>query len=208
MLDGRLTGVRILAFSDLHRDLDQAASLVERSSDADVVIAAGDFASVHEGLEETIEALRPIEVPTVLVPGNNETEDALRAACEGWDSATVLHGEGAQIDGASFFGLGAGIPITPWDWSFDLDEDEAAERLAGLPEDAVLVVHSPPQGHCDESSAGDHLGSRAILDAIEAKRPQLAACGHIHESWGAESAIGPTRVLNLGPSGTAIELGS
>jgi uncharacterized protein len=208
MLDGRLTGVRILAFSDLHRDLDQAASLVERSSDADVVIAAGDFASVHEGLEETIEALRPIEVPTVLVPGNNETEDALRAACEGWDSATVLHGEGAQIDGASFFGLGAGIPITPWDWSFDLDEDEAAERLAGLPEDAVLVVHSPPQGHCDESSAGDHLGSRAILDAIEAKRPQLAVCGHIHESWGAESAIGPTRVLNLGPSGTAIELGS
>jgi len=33
-------------------------------------------------------------------------------------------------------------------------------------------------------------------------------CGHIHESWGAESEIGPTRVINLGPSGTPIELGS
>jgi Icc-related predicted phosphoesterase len=200
--------VKILAFSDLHRDLNQAAELVDRSSEADVVIAAGDFASVHEGLGEAIDALAPIGVPTVLVPGNNETEDALRAACEGWDAATVLHGEGTEIDGTPFFGLGAGIPITPWDWSFDLDENEAAEKLAGCPEDAVLVIHSPPKGHCDQSSAGDHLGSQAILEAIEAKRPRLAVCGHIHESWGAESEIGPTRVINLGPSGTAIELGS
>ena len=170
------------------------------------MIAAGDFASVHEGLEETINALRPISVPIVLVPGNNETADALRAACDDWDAATVLHGESTEIDGTKFFGLGAGIPITPWDWSFDLDEDEAAERLADCPEGAVLVVHSPPKGHCDESSAGDHLGSQAILDAIEAKRPPLAVCGHIHESWGAESEIGPTRVINLGPSGTSIEL--
>jgi Icc-related predicted phosphoesterase len=200
--------VKVLAFSDLHRDLDQAARLAERSSEADVVIAAGDFASVHEGLEETIGALRPIGVPTVLVPGNNETEDALRAACDGWEAATVLHGEGTEIDGTRFFGVGAGIPITPWDWSFDLDEEQAAERLAACPEGAVLVVHSPPKGHCDQSSGGDHLGSEAILEAIEAKRPPLAVCGHIHESWGAESEIGPTRVLNLGPSGTAIEFGS
>jgi uncharacterized protein len=200
--------VKILAFSDLHRDLNQAGELVDRSSEADVVIAAGDFASVHEGLDEAIDALKPISVPTVLVPGNNETEDALRAACEGWDTATVLHGGGTEIDGMQFYGLGAGVPITPWDWSFDLDEGEAAEKLAACPEDAVLVVHSPPKGHCDQSSAGDHLGSQAILDAIEAKRPQLAVCGHIHESWGAESEIGPTRVMNLGPSGTAIELGS
>jgi Icc-related predicted phosphoesterase len=200
--------VRILAFSDLHRDLSQAAELVERSSDADVVIAAGDFASVHEGLEEAIDALKPITIPTVLVPGNNETEDALRSACEGWEAATVLHGQGTEIDGTSFYGLGAGIPITPWDWSFDLDEDEAAGKLADCPEGGVLVVHSPPKGHCDQSSSGDHLGSQAILEAIEAKQPKLAVCGHIHESWGAESEIGPTRVMNLGPSGTAIELGS
>jgi Icc-related predicted phosphoesterase len=200
--------VKLLAFSDLHRDLDQAGRLVERSSDADVVIAAGDFASIHKGLDETIGALSAITVPTVLVPGNNETEDALRSACEGWDAAVVLHGQGTEIDGTQFFGLGAGVPITPWDWSFDLDEEQAGERLADCPEGAVLVVHSPPKGHCDQSSAGDHLGSEAILEAIEAKRPQVAVCGHIHESWGAESEIGPTRVMNLGPSGTALELPS
>jgi Icc-related predicted phosphoesterase len=199
--------VKLLAFSDLHRDTEQAARLVERSSEAEVVIAAGDFASVHEGLEETIDTLKPISVPTIVVPGNNETEDALRAACEGWEGATVLHGQGTEIDGTQFYGLGAGVPITPWDWSFDLDDEQAAERLAGCPEGAVLVVHSPPKGHCDTSSAGDHLGSRAILEAIEAKRPPLAVCGHIHEAWGAEDEIGPTKIINLGPSGRLIDLG-
>jgi Icc-related predicted phosphoesterase len=171
-----------------------------------VVIGAGDFASIHEGLEETIEALSGISAPTILVPGNNETEDALRSAAESWESATVLHGQGTEIDGTEFFGLGAGVPITPWDWSFDLDDEQAAERLAGCPEGAVLVVHSPPKGHCDQSSAGDHLGSQAILEAIEAKRPPLAVCGHIHESWGAESDVGPTKVVNLGPSGHLLEV--
>ena len=90
--------MRILAFSDLHCDLDQAARLVELSADADVVIGAGDFASVHRGLEETIGALAGIDAPTVLVPGNNETEDALREAVAGWEAAQVLHGAATTID--------------------------------------------------------------------------------------------------------------
>jgi uncharacterized protein len=198
--------VRILAFSDLHRDLAQGAQLVEMSAEADVVIGAGDFASMHEGLEETIAALAGIETPTVLVPGNNETVDALRQAASGWSAATVLHGEGTTIDGVEFFGLGAGIPITPWDWSFDLDDEKATEMLAGCPDGAVLVLHSPPKDHCDSAGDGGNFGSPALLRAIEEKPPRLAVCGHIHESWGCESQIGPTPVRNLGPKGTWIEV--
>lgn len=198
--------MRILAFSDLHRDLGAAAAIVERSSEFDVVIAAGDFANQHSGLEESIDALKGIETPTVLVPGNNETEAALRTACAGWEAATVLHGESAEIAGVELFGLGAGIPTTPWDWSFDLTEDEAGARLAACPEGAVLVVHSPPRGHCDQSSAGDHLGSAAIAAAIADKRPPLAVCGHIHEAWGERSQLGPTEIANLGPGGAEFEL--
>jgi Icc-related predicted phosphoesterase len=198
--------VKILAFSDLHRDLEQGAKLVEMSAEADVVIGAGDFASVHEGLEETIAALAGIETPTVLVPGNNETVDALRGAAAGWSAATVLHGEGTTIDGTEFFGLGAGVPVTPWDWSFDLDDEAATGMLAACPEGAVLVLHSPPRGHCDSAGDGSHFGSPALLRAIEEKRPRLAVCGHIHESWGCESEIGPTPVRNLGPTGTWLEL--
>jgi Icc-related predicted phosphoesterase len=198
--------VKLLAFSDLHRDLDQAATLVEMSANADAVIGAGDFASVHEGLEETIGALAAIGAPTVLVPGNNETEEALREASAGWDAATVLHGGGTTIGGVEFFGLGAGVPTTPWDWSFDLDDDAAAAMLAPCPQNAVLVLHSPPKGHCDSNGSGMHFGSPALLRAIEEKRPRVAVCGHIHESWGCESRVGETPVRNLGPSGAWIEI--
>jgi Icc-related predicted phosphoesterase len=144
-----------------------------------------------------------IETPTVLVPGNNETEEALREACAGWRAARVLHGDGTEIDGVPFFGLGGGVPVTPWPWSFDLTEEEAAERLGACPPGAVLVVHSPPKGHVD----GDrHLGSAAILRAIEDKQPRLAVCGHIHEAAGEQATIGATRVLNAGPDGAVVDL--
>ncbi len=97
--------MRLLAFSDLHTDLGQARRLAERSAEADVVLGVGDFASVHSGLAETIEALRAIEAPAVLVPGNNETEEALREACADWEQAVVLHGEGAEIEG---------VPSSAW----------------------------------------------------------------------------------------------
>jgi Icc-related predicted phosphoesterase len=195
--------VRLLAFSDVHRDERQAAQLADMSADADVVVAAGDFASVHRGLEQLIDVLVVIEKPTVLVPGNNETEQALREACGGWRAATVLHGEGTEIDGVAFWGLGGGVPPTPWPWSFDLTEAEAAENLAGCPEDAVLVVHSPPKGHLD----GDRsLGSESVFRTIEGKRPRVAICGHIHDCAGEESTIGSTRVLNVGPAGMFVDV--
>ncbi|HET7485385.1 MAG TPA: metallophosphoesterase [Solirubrobacterales bacterium] len=197
--------MKLLAFSDLHRDLTQAEKLVEMSAKADVVIGAGDFASVHEGLQETIDALAGIEKPAVLVPGNNETDEALREATADWRSATVLHGGGATISGVDFFGLGAGIPVTPWEWSFDLDDEKAAVMLAHCPENAVLVLHSPPLGHCDSNGAGQSFGSPILLRTIEERNPRLAVCGHIHESWGCESMVGDTPIYNLGPKGTWLE---
>jgi uncharacterized protein len=193
--------MRLLAFSDLHCDLGAAESLVERAREVDLVAGVGDFASMHEGLEETILALSAIEAPTVLVPGNNETADALRSAAAGWEAATVLHGESVEVDGVSFFGIGAGIPVTPWDWSFDLTEVEAESMLKAMPEGAVLLSHSPPKGHVDKG-----LGSESVLEAARSRGAPMVLCGHIHEQWGKESRIGDTPVLNLGPDGHLLEL--
>jgi len=197
--------VKILAFSDLHRDRKRAEELVELAEQADVVVGAGDFASVRLGLNKAIAPLTQIDKPTVLVPGNNETLDELLKATSDWSSAVVLHGEGTQIDGTAFFGLGGGVPVTPFPWSFDLSEREADEKLADCPEGCVLVVHSPPKGYVDKTH-GRHLGSEAILATIETRRPKLAVCGHIHEAWGQEATIGSTPVVNLGPEGRFFEV--
>jgi Icc-related predicted phosphoesterase len=192
--------MRLLAFSDLHCDIGAAESLVERARDVDLVAGVGDFASMHEGLEETIRALSAIETRTLLVPGNNETADALRSVSAEWEAATVLHGEPIDVDGVSFFGIGAGIPVTPWDWSFDLTEGEAESMLERMPEGAVLLSHSPPKGHVDKG-----LGSEAVLGAAQSRGAKMVLCGHIHEEWGNESRIGDAMVLNLGPDGHVLE---
>ena len=112
--------MKLLLFSDLHCDATAAARLVERSRHADVVICAGDLANTRRKLHVCLDILRTITRPTILVPGNNESLDELKQGCLGWATAHVLHGHGVIIDGVAFYGIGGGIPMTPFgDWSFD-----------------------------------------------------------------------------------------
>lgn len=199
--------MKLLLCSDIHCDHAAARSLVDRSAEADVLVCAGDLAVMRKGLRETVEILSDAACPTVLVPGNGESDDELEAACREWSGAHVLHGSGCEIDGVSFWGLGAGVPVTPFGpWSFDLSEEDAEALLADCPEGAVLVTHSPPRGHVDVGGGGEHLGSRAVLDAIHRVRPPLVVCGHIHACWGQESDVDGTRVVNAGPDGVWLEL--
>ena len=98
--------LKILAFSDLHCDVEAAAEVVRLAPNFDWVIGAGDFAVMRRGINKTIDVLRAIDRPTVVVPGNAESIDELRDACGGWTSARVLHGNGVEIDGVPVFGLG------------------------------------------------------------------------------------------------------
>ncbi len=199
--------MRLLLASDLHRDHHAAQALVERSSDVDAVVLAGDLCNAHKGLAEILAVLCSITRPTVVVPGNAETDLELREMCAGWSAAHVLHGDGVRIGGVPFFGLGGGVPVTPFgDWSFDLTEQEASAKLAECPEGAVLVTHSPPKGHCDTDSLGSSLGSTAIMACIERAEPRLVVCGHIHSAWGERSIVGPTTVINAGPRGEEVDL--
>ncbi|WP_420327790.1 metallophosphoesterase family protein [Mameliella sp.] len=189
----------ILAFSDLHLSRRHARALVEASGEADLVIGAGDFCHVREGLEHAMALLEGLRAPMVAVPGNCETAEELRAAA--LPGTTVLHGEGGEVEGLRLFGLGGGIPVTPFgDWSFDLTEVEAAVLLDRCSEADLLITHSPPKGIADVTSRGVSVGSTAIRDAIDRLQPALAVCGHVHDCWGQEGRIGNSRVVNLGPS--------
>ncbi|WP_412507622.1 metallophosphoesterase family protein [Roseovarius sp. SYSU LYC5161] len=197
--------MKIMAFSDLHGDAARAATLVSASGAADLVIGAGDFCNMRRGLKDAMALLSGIAAPMVLVPGNAESADELRAAAPG--NATVLHGSGTRVNGLRLFGLGYGVPTTPFGaWSCDLSEEQAAKMLDSCDMADILVLHSPPRGVADVTSRGQSVGSTAILAAIERLQPRLALCGHVHDSWGREGHIGPTRVVNLGPAPTWFEL--
>jgi Icc-related predicted phosphoesterase len=199
--------MKFLCFSDLHRDRDAASKLVAAAREVDCVIGAGDFGTRRMGLEDTLDVLAAIEKPAVLVPGNGESVEELRQAAGGWVSATVLHGNGCTVAGVEFWGVGGGIPVTPFGtWSYDFDEAQAEEMLADCPSGGVLVVHSPPIDTVDHDDSGQIRGSQAIRNAVEAKRPKLVVCGHIHGDWKKQISLGPTRILNAGPEGVVLDL--
>ena len=145
--------------------------------------------------------------PSVLVPGNSESAEELAAAARGWPAGHVLHGGGASVAGSEFFGLGGGVPVTPFgDWSYDFTEEQATGLLADCPAGCVLVSHSPPKGAVDVSSSGRSLGSTAVRDCILRTQPRLVVCGHIHASSGQHALLGKSPVVNAGPDGIMWEL--
>ena len=199
--------MKLLLFSDIHVNKRHCQNLVSMADNADIVIGAGDFGSLRRDIGKTINWLKDIKKPAILVPGNAESYEELKEACLVWPSAVVLHGNGTQIMSVRFYGLGGGVPVTPFgSWSYDFTEEEAADLLKDCPADSVLITHSPPKGILDLSSRGQHLGSVAVLQVIERQSPRLVVCGHIHESSGKTDKLGNTTIVNAGPSGIFFEL--
>ncbi|MEZ6091224.1 MAG: metallophosphoesterase family protein [Pirellulaceae bacterium] len=194
--------MKLLLFSDLHCNRQAAENLVQLAEQADVMIGAGDFAIQRKRLAETIDVLRDASCPAVLVPGNGESFEELRQACRSWEHSHVLHGTSAVIKEVTFFGLGGGIPTTPFGpWSYDFSESEAEALLEPMIDGSVLVSHSPPWQCVDVDGTGTHRGSTAIRASIETKHPRLVVCGHVHDSWRKTDRIGDTIIINAGPDG-------
>ena len=182
----RETRMKILAFSDLHLARARAEEIVAAARVADLVIGAGDFCNMRKGLAEAMATARRDRAPLgAWCPATTRaSRSCAMAAPEG---AFVLHGDTIEIGGVTLFGIGGGVPVTPFGaWSWDLTEAEAAELLASADGADVIVSHSPPKGIADRTSTGLSVGSTAVRAAVERVQPKLLLCGHIHDCWGEE----------------------
>ncbi|TDZ21540.1 putative rhamnogalacturonate lyase C [Colletotrichum orbiculare MAFF 240422] len=71
-------------------------------------------------------------------------------------------------------------------WAFGYDPSESS-LWDDIPLDAeVVVTHTPPHTHRDESRHRRAAGCEALRKALWRVRPRLAVCGHVHEARGAE----------------------
>jgi len=199
--------MKLLLFSDVHVSQRACEHLCRLSTEVDIVIGAGDFGALRRGIEQTIGWLSSISKPSILVPGNAESFHELHEACRQWPAARVLHGTHIDIKGLTFYGIGGGIPVTPFgSWSYDFTENQALNILNNCPANCILISHSPPFGLLDVSSGGRHLGSTSIRKTLEQKTPRLVVCGHIHESGGKITRFNQTDIVNAGPGGMIYHL--
>ena len=166
--------MKLLLFSDIHLNEKFCKHIVDLSHNVDIVIGAGDYCSLRRNLDRVIGWLSIITKPTLLVPGNAESYEELVNACQGWSTSHVLHGNGTQVHGILFFGIGGGIPVTPFgSWSYDFSEIEAENLLKNCPRDAILISHSPPKGI--KINLGDPQDIRILLLM---KAPHLVKTDH------------------------------
>ena len=105
----------------LTRDRVIAQRIVAASADADVLVGAGDFAMRGIGLSDTLDILKGVRVPLIVVSGNHDNSKELRQACEAASMLRYLDGDGATFGGVTFFGIGREIPFqknAPWSESY------------------------------------------------------------------------------------------
>ena len=106
-----------------------------------------------------------------------------------------LQDEAITIEGINFYGS----PWQPWfyDWAFNLQRgDQIRAKWDLIPGNTdVLITHGPPLGFGDLTSAGERVGCKDLLEAVERIKPTLHVFGHIHEAVGTHSD-GKTTFIN------------
>ncbi len=145
--------------------------------------------AVREHCPNVLAVTGNLDMPTVI--------DAFRA------EGISLHGEGRRLRDLGIFGCG-GSNITPMDTPTELEENElraVLERGHAAVAEAprrLMICHTPPHAtRLDRLMNGTPVGSPAVRDFIETRRPDVAVVGHIHEGRGIDR-VGDTLVLNAG----------
>jgi len=194
--------MRLLCFGDIHMAFRAIERLGPVLREADSAILTGDLTHFGDPPDafRVVDAVRQFCPRVLAVTGNLDMPwviDAFRA------EGISLHGEGHRLGDLGIFGCG-GSNITPMDTPTELEEDELREVLerghaavADAPR-RLMVCHTPPYDtRLDRLLNGRPVGSPAVRAFIEARKPDLAVVGHIHEGRGVDR-VGDTLVLNAG----------
>jgi uncharacterized protein len=195
--------MKIFACTDIHGKTQAVNAIGDALASADLVLIAGDV--THFGgkaaLLSVLDEIKKYNGSVLAVPGNCDTAEAGIGLEE---TGIALHGKRCEVKGVTVAWLGGSLPCprkTPCEFS----EEEFRRVLEGpafsnVPEGGfVFVTHQPPLGtKLDKAFTGGNVGSTAIRDFIEARKPFLCITGHIHEGKGIDR-IGNTLLVNPGP---------
>jgi Icc-related predicted phosphoesterase len=202
--------MRILCIADLHGEARRLEQLRPEMDRADLLLIAGDLTDFggRKDLDPLLAILSGSPVPIAAVAGN----------CDRLGVGKGLEEAGLSVDGgARTFPIGLGkvgvigsggailrSGMTPnekkeADLASALENGlRSLEPQASVALPLIVLTHNPPWGCQTDLRYGEHVGSRALRQFLEAKAPSLWISGHIHESRAA-GVCGPTMVVNPGP---------
>ena len=202
--------MKLLLFSDLHGDMKQLRKLIMQAKNADAVLCAGDMSVFEQDLKEILEKFREFQVPVFVIPGNHEDEESISVLCEDIPNVHDVHMAAVGMKNLIVIGHGGG------GFSHTSPEFQAVSSILAAQvrkhkkryADAhcVLMTHQPPYKTRPDTIFDEHTGNKDYRKFIMRYQPDIALCGHIHETAGTESILKKTRVINPGPAGVFVDL--
>ena len=197
--------MKLLCITDLHNNRTALERILAATADltVEMILLGGDITNFGspDDAEVLVRDAQDTGATVLAVAGNCDSAGIDRRLAELGVSLAgrgVIHGE---------IGLHGISAIPPWrSGMYQFTEEELAEVLStgyaqlGEMEHHVVLSHVPPcDGRLDRTRLFFHAGSTALRDFIDATRPVLVVCGHVHECRGTEQ-IGRTTVVNCGPA--------
>ncbi len=216
-----MTPTKIVACSDIHgiASFDHVANIAIRER-AKFVVVAGDIQTAYANKDPRSsfddEFIRPVRrlghvgIEVVAIPGNHDfylSEQLGRDNVKRFTSNLhLLCDKRAKILDVKFYGT-PWVPTVNGMWAYEMDDIDLEDRFGRIPKGLdVLVSHTPPLGlnpdQYDVSlknprNSREHLGSVALLHAINSKKPRCVICGHIHTGDHSPTRVGDTVVFNV-----------
>ncbi len=196
--------MRLLCITDIHGAQKRFREILAREADlVDIILLGGDITNFGTP-EDAAWFLRQAEAtgkPVFAVAGNCDSPQIDRLLAE---RGVSLAGFGRRVGSIGFYGVSA-APV--WHgMTYEMPEEELAVYLRTGAEqigDAaveVVLSHPPPRDTAvDVVRSGAHVGSTAVRDLVEQRRPALVVCGHVHEGRGTDR-LDRTLVVNCGPA--------
>lgn len=186
--------MQILLVADLHYALPQFDWLTSVAADFDAVVLAGDLleSASHVPIDAQILVINAYleklsaRSRLFVCSGNHD----LTATCDrsGERVADWLlkrrDGEFACDGDSRVLGTML-VSVLPW-WDGPATRDGVTDQLSRdteYPKQSWLWAYHAPPADCSVSWAGSrHYGDTALLDWIEAFRPDYVLCGHVHQA--------------------------
>ncbi|MBS3087643.1 metallophosphoesterase [Candidatus Pacearchaeota archaeon] len=192
---------RILAAGDLHGSLDIARKLSAKGKKGkvDLVVLAGDIYGYNGEGEGILDCFGKAGQKIIFVPGNLDFDEDL----EGLEKiGKNIHNYYVTYGDVGILGIGSG------NWKLRLKEKDLEDVRGNFSrmkhKKRILVSHLHAAGTLAELSGVP--GDEVLRKAVEEFAPDLLISAHIHEGEGILDWIGGTRVIQVGKSGTIIEI--
>ena len=196
--------MKILAFVDMHGSHKALEKIKKQAKQVDLIVCAGDISQFELELEKHLARLSSFGKLVLIIHGNHEEPDVLRAACSKFENIVFLHKRVEIMNNILFIGFGGG--------GFEKYSQEMAkffkkhEKKLKKAKRAVFITHAPPYKTRLDKVNSSHNGNNTTRNMIIQYQPSYAICGHFHENWQKQDLVGKCKVINPGPSGAILKI--